>query len=55
MKRAPHEIFAPVVSVLTSAEMIHICFLLERCWLTLLIEEVLLERGVQLDRSSFGW
>jgi hypothetical protein len=53
--RRPDEVFYPVVSLLSSGEMIRICFLVERCWLTLLVEQVLLERGVRLDASLFGW
>lgn len=48
----PHEIFYPVVSRLSLREMFRICSLLEPCWLTLLIDDVLFERGVKFDYVS---
>lgn len=50
----PEAIFRPVVSFLSLDEMIRIYFVVRRCWLTLLIEEVLLERGVELGALVSG-
>ena len=47
-------VFYDVIKALTCAELSQVLRTIDRCWLTDLIDQVLLERGLQFDYSALG-